>query len=155
MQMENTIARGDSIRSSHVFEADSSRDGCQDSDKYKVKQNTCNRLFTILIESEPSERFFPVQILIDYIKQRGYNHGPLFSLPSGDAVPINQFNTELRRVLIFCGLDCSRYKSHSFRIGAVCYAAEKGFSDAQISGLGRWSSDPFKIYTRPPSLKAN
>ena len=35
MQMENTIARGGPIRSSHVFEADSSRDGCQDSD-YKV-----------------------------------------------------------------------------------------------------------------------
>ena len=78
-----------------------------------------------------------MQILIDYIKQRGYNHGPLFLLPSGDAVSINQFNTELRRALIFCGLDCSRYKSHSFRIGAAFYTAEKGFSDAQIRGLGR------------------
>ena len=89
MQTENTIVRGGSIRSSHVFEADSSRDSCQD---------TSNRTFTILIESEPSEPFCPVQILIDYIKQRGYNHGPLFSLPSGDAVSINQFNTELRRL---------------------------------------------------------
>ena len=119
------------------------------------KHNTCNRPFTILIESEPSEPFCPVQILIDYIKQRGYTPGPLFSFTSGDAVSINQFNTELRRALTFCGLDCSRYKSHSFRIGAACHAAENGFSDAQIRALGRWSSDAFKIYIRPPSLKAN
>ena len=86
-----------------------------------------------------------MQILIDYIKQRGYNHGPLFSFTSGNAVSINQFNTELRRALKFCGLDCSRCKSLSFRIGAACYAAEKGFSDAQIHALGRWSADAFKI----------
>ena len=121
----------------------------------RFKHNTCNHPFTILIESEPSEPFGPVQILIDYIKQRGYNHSPLFSLTSGDAVSINQFNTELCRALIFCGLDCSRYKTHSFHIGAACYAAKKGFYDAQIRGLGRWSSDAFNIYIRPPSLKAN
>lgn len=121
----------------------------------KFKHNTSNRPFTILIENEQSETFCPVQILIDYLKWRGYNQGPLFLGSSGRAVSINQFNTELRRALNFCGLDCSRYKSHSFRIGAACHAAEKGFSDAQIRALGRWSSDAFKVYIRPPSLKSN
>ena len=96
----------------------------------RFKRNTCNCPFTTLIESEPSEPFCPMQILIDYIKQRGYNHGPLLSFTSGDAVSINQFNTELHQALKFCGLDCSCYKSQSFRIGAACFAAEKGFSDA-------------------------
>ena len=121
----------------------------------RFKHNTCNRPFTILIESKPSEPYSPMQILIYYIKQRGYNQSPLFLFTSGHAVFINQFNTELRRALKFCGLDCSCNKSHSFHIGTACYAAEKGFSDAQIHALGRWSSNAFKIYICPPSVKAN
>ena len=121
----------------------------------KFKHNTSNRPFTVLIESEPSEPFCPVQLLLDFLKLRGFDRGPLFLFSSGEAVSINHFNTALRQALTFCGLDCSRYKSHSFRIGAACHAAEKGFSDAQIRALGRWSSDAFKVYIRPPSLKAN
>ena len=121
----------------------------------KFKHNTNNRPFVITIESEPSETFCPVQTLIDYIKLRGYHKGPLFTCAAGGAISTNNFNTELRRALNFCGLDCSRYKSHSFRIGAACHASEKGFSDSQIRALGRWSSDAFRTYIRPPSLKAN
>ena len=121
----------------------------------KFKHNTNNRPFVITIESEPSEQFCPVQTLIDYIKLRGYHQGPLFTCAAGGAISTNNFNTELRRALNFCGLDCSRYKSHSFRIGAACHASEKGFSDSQIRALGRWSSDAFRTYIRPPSLKAN
>ena len=121
----------------------------------KFKHNTNNRPFVITIESEPSEPFCPVQTLIDYIKLRGYHKGPLFTCAAGGAISTNNFNTELRRALNFCGLDCSRYKSHSFRIGAACHASEKGFSDSQIRALGRWSSDAFRTYIRPPSLKAN
>ena len=40
--------------------------------------------------------------------------------------------------LAFCDLDCSSYKSLSFRIGAASLAAENGLSDAQIRDLGRW-----------------
>ena len=121
----------------------------------KFKHNTNNRPFVITIESEPSEPFCPVQTLIDYIKLRGYHKGPLFTCAASGAISTNNFNTELRRALNFCGLDCSRYKSHSFRIGAACHASEKGFSDSQIRALGRWSSDAFRTYIRPPSLKAN
>ena len=42
--------------------------------------------------------------------------------------------------LAFCDLDCSSYKSLSFRIGAASLAAENGMSDAQIRGLGRWTN---------------
>ena len=42
-----------------------------------------------------------------------------------DMSPISahQFNIELQRCLAYCGLDTSRYKSHSFRIGGACHAA--------------------------------
>ena len=121
----------------------------------KFKHNTNNRPFVITIESEPSETFCPVQTLLDYIKLRGHQKGPLFACADGEAISTNDFNLELRRALTFCGLDCSRYKSHSFRIGAACHASEKGFSDSQIRALGRWRSDAFRTYIRPPSLKAN
>ena len=66
----------------------------------------------------------------------------------------NQFNSELSRCLKFCSLDTSRYKGHSFRIGATSHAADKGFSDAQIRTLGRWKSDAFKLYIRSECLSA-
>ena len=37
-------------------------------------------------------------------------------------------------------------KSHSYRIGGACHAAEVGYSDDQIRALGRWKSDGFKVY---------
>ena len=121
----------------------------------KFKHNTNNRPFVITIESEPSETFCPVQTLLDYHKLRGFHKGPLFTCAAGGAISTKKFNIELRRALNFCGLDCSGYKSHSFRIGAACHASEKGFSDSQIRALGRWHSDAFRTYIRPPSLKAN
>jgi hypothetical protein len=47
-----------------------------------------------------------------------------------------------------CGLDSSRYKGHSFRIGAASLSAEKGLSDSQIRAMGRWNSNAFRKYIR-------
>ena len=77
--------------------------------------------------------------------------GSLFCHSDNRAISVNQFNSELRRCLAFCGLNPQRY-THSFRIGAACLAAEKGFSDAQIRALGRWKSDAFKLYIRNSTL---
>ena len=57
------------------------------------------------------------------------------------------------RACHLCDLDPSRYKGHSFRIGAASYAADRGFSDAQIRMLGRWKSNAFLRYLRVPNLK--
>ena len=62
---------------------------------------------------------------------------------------------ELQRCLAYCGLDTSRYKSHSFRIGGPCHAADRGYSDEQIRALGRWKSAAFKVYLRSEVLQAN
>ena len=68
-------------------------------------------------------------------------------LPEGSAVKTEVFTRQLKGALAFCDLDCSSYKSHSFRIGAASLAAENGMSDAQIRGLGRWKSEMDLSYT--------
>ena len=62
-----------------------------------------------------------------------------FCLADASAVKTEVFTRELKHgsPCFFCDLDCSSYKSLSFRIGAASLAAENRMSDAQIRGLGR------------------
>ena len=87
-----------------------------------------------------------MEFLLRWCRVRGSNSGPLFYLADGSAVKLEVFTHQLKGALAFCDLDCSRYKSHSFRIGAASLAAENGMSDAQIRGPCRWKSDAFKLY---------
>ena len=121
----------------------------------RFKHNTKNRPHDIIIDREDSLPFCPVKSLLAYLRPRGHSNGPLFCTFDGSPITTRYFNSELRRCLIFRGLDTSRYKSHSIRIGAVCLAADQGYSDAQIRALGRWQSDAFKVYIRPVALHAN
>lgn len=121
----------------------------------KFKHNATNRPFDILIERELSSPFCPVQAMLSFCKSRGHQPGPLFCHPDMSKITVSQFNTVLHCCLTFCGLDTSRYKGHSFRIGTACHTADKGFSDAQIWALGRWKSDAFKVYIRSDTLHAN
>ena len=61
-------------------------------------------------------------------------------------------HSALSTALKFCGLDPTRYKGHSFRIGAATHAADKGMSDAQIRTMGRWKSNAFLKYIRLQSM---
>jgi len=83
------------------------------------KHNTQHRPFDVLIDGEDSQPYCPVKTLVQYCHLRGRQAGPLFCHHDGRPITVSQFNTELRRCLIFCGLDPGRYKSHSFRIGAT------------------------------------
>ena len=112
----------------------------------EYKHNTSRRPFDILIAREVSSAFCPVLALIQYCELRGSSPGPLFCHADQSPILTHQFNVELQRCLAYCGLDTSRYKSHSFRIGGACHAADRGYSDAQIRALGRWKSDAFKVY---------
>ena len=71
------------------------------------------------------------------LRLRGFSPGLLFCHADQSPILTHQFNVELQRCLAYCGLDTSRYKSHSFRIGGACHAADRGYSDAQIRALGR------------------
>ena len=119
------------------------------------KHNSNNRPFDILLAAEESQPYCPVTALIQYCKVRGDRPGPLFCHADYSPISVYQFNSELQRCLTYCGLDISRYKSHSFRIGGACHAADKGYTDAQIRALGRWKSDAFKVYLRSEVLCAN
>ena len=97
-------------------------------------------------------QFCPVQLMLEYLALRGPKPGPVFILADGSAVTKTQFTEQLYIAFKYCGLDPSRYKGHSFRIGAASYAAEAGMSDTQIRDLGRWKSNAFQKYIRIPSL---
>lgn len=95
--------------------------------------------------------FCPVGILMDYLAMRGYHDGPLFVL-KGSPVERKYFCDLLSIAIKRCGLNPTRYKGHSFRIGAASHAVERGFSDAQIRFMGRWKSNAFLRYIRLHSL---
>ena len=102
-----------------------SMDGCIRSLKITIchlKHNTSNRPVDIIIARDSASPFCPVQAMLDYCKVRSFSPGPLFYLHNRP-ITVNQFNAQLRSCLSFCSLDSSRYKSHSFRIGAACHAA--------------------------------
>ena len=96
----------------------------------------------------------PVQSLLDYLSLRGPVDGALFQ--SLDGRPISRsFFTELLSLAVrSCGLDPTKYKGHSFRIGGASFAAESGLSETQIRLLGRWKSDAFRRYIRIPTLQS-
>ncbi|XP_028405752.1 uncharacterized protein LOC114528322 [Dendronephthya gigantea] len=96
----------------------------------------------------------PVQTLLDYFARRGLSDGPLFRTLDGRAVTRRLFTEHLALIFRACGLDPTKYKGHSFRIGAATFAAECGFSDAQIRVMGRWKSDAFRKYIRSPNLSS-
>ena len=102
--------------------------------------------------TEPVDNFIhraqpvcPVYLLLAYLNLKGSSRGPLFCW--GDF-----FTKALADPLLFCDLDVSGYKSHTFRIGAVSRAASQGMSDAQIRAFRRWKSNAFLQYNRAPSI---
>ena len=86
---------------------------------------------------------------------RGLAKGPLFAFANASPVSRNFFCQYLSKALQCAGLDPSKYKDHSFRIGATTTAADMGMSEAQIQSMGRWKSIAFKRYIRIPMLRMN
>lgn len=91
----------------------------------------------------------PVQAFESYraLVAPASEQAPCYSY-KGNPVRRALFCSYLASALRFCGMDPSRYKSHSFRIGAATCAAQKGYSEEVIKALGRWSSGAFRGYIR-------
>ena len=113
------------------------------------KHNYNRHPFSIVINRKPSH--CPVESVLLYLKHRGPVLGQLF-IDCGKPITHNLFLEQLSRAVKSCGLDSSRYKDHSFCIGAASYAADRGLSDSQIRTVGRWQSNAFTKYIRIPSL---
>ena len=88
----------------------------------------------------------PIQSLREFIQFRGQHDGPLFCMMSGKPVKPYIFDSQLHKTLKFCCLDSTRYKGHSFRIGAASFRSEQGDSDSQIRALRRWKGNAFLKY---------
>ena len=98
---------------------------------YKHSYNRPTFSLTISRQS----KFCPVNTMLEYLEIRGHQSGPLFLTTEGQAVSRELFVNFLSRALVHCNLDPSRYKGHSFRIGAASHAAEQGFTDQIRSEL--------------------
>ena len=121
---------------------------------YKVTfRNQYNeRPFSIIVSRQSVS--CSVTLLTKYLAFRGFHPGLLFMTVDGLPVTRSWFSTQLSLAIQLCGRCPSRYKSHSFRIGAASHVAEQGFSDAQIRLLGRWKSNAFQKYLRVPCLSS-
>lgn len=73
-----------------------------------------------------------------YLKLRPNGSPLLFLDAAGHPLMRTRFDRALRSLLKFCGLDPSRFKGHSLRIGAASQAAIDGKSDAYIRAARRW-----------------
>ena len=92
----------------------------------------------------------PVAITKLYLAQAPNRGGPFFQHLNKSPVTYQVFSSYLKSVITFLGLDSTRYKSHSFRIGAATHAAAKGFSEEAIKRMGRWRSNALQNYIRMP-----
>ena len=110
-----------------------------------------NYFFQTISFSHGKTDLSAITALVQFLDLRKTNAGPLFCYRDGTAVTRTHFDQVLRKCLKMVGLDSSKYKGHSFRIGAATSAAEDGtqcMSDAQIRSLGRWNSNAFQKYIR-------
>ena len=78
---------------------------------------------------------------------------PLFL--SNDHKPLTQaeFSSAVSCLLEELGLTASHSNIHSFRIDAATSAKDAGISDVYVKKLGRWQSDAFQTYIKPPPAK--
>ena len=96
------------------------------------KHSYNQRPFSIILHCHNS--CCPVRFLLHYLSLRGNRPGTLFLNSDNSPVSRTIFAELLSLSLKACVLDSTRYKGHSFRIGAASSAAERGMSDAQIVG---------------------
>ena len=76
---------------------------------------------------------------------------PLFSLSSGKPLSRAIFVKKTKDVLHYLGFDRRFYSSHSFRAGGATSAAMSGLKDWELKILGRWKSNCYQCYIRPPA----
>ena len=106
---------------------------------FKQSYNQCP--FSIIFHRHNSRCL--VRFLLDFLSLRGNRPGPLFINSLISPVSRAIFAELLSLPWKACGLDSTHYKSHSFRIGASSFAAEREMSDAEIRALGHWRSNAF------------
>lgn len=89
------------------------------------------------------------EVILHYMAVRPTSGYQFLSHLDGSPLTPYQFRSVLAKTLKYSGIDCSRLKSHSFRIGGATYWIMQGFSEDEVKKMGRWSSNSYKLYVRP------
>lgn len=71
---------------------------------------------------------------------------PLFMLHNGTPMTSKMMCDAVNTVAGLCGMDPSKYKSHSFRLGGATTLATAGASAHVIQAIGRWTSYAYQLY---------
>ena len=79
----------------------------------------------------------PVAAMLSYLCVRGMADGPLFKFTDGRVLTRQRFVSAVRAGLDKAGIDSSKYRGHSFWIGAGTTAAARGIEDCILKTLGR------------------
>ena len=95
----------------------------------------------------------PVRAMTKFLyarKAHAPQQTPLFTMSTGRFLTRQDVSSRSKSLLEAAGYDPTFYSSHSYRIGAATTAAASGLPDHLIQQLGRWRSDAYKGYVRPP-----
>jgi len=85
-----------------------------------------------------------------YLGKRNKQLGPLFITKEGKGWTRAMFHAGLKSLIDDLKLDKHCYNTHSFHIGAETLASLAKIPDSHIQILGRWRSNAFNRYIRPP-----
>ena len=96
----------------------------------------------------------PYRRMVDYIKLRGHDQGPLFRYANKLPVQKTAFAKYLKAIIANTELTSKKISPHCFRIGAATWAAKSGFSSEQIKAMGRWHSNSYQKYIRVVSISS-
>ena len=75
---------------------------------------------------------------------------PLYKFSSGQLLTYPIYNAIIKRLVALAGFNPAHYSTHSIRAGAATQAARSGLDPESIKRLGRWRSQAYTLYLRPP-----
>lgn len=78
-----------------------------------------------------------------------------FVFRTGEFLTRSVFSKMVSDLLTRLGYHSGDYGTHSFRAGAATSAALAGLQPWEIKQLGRWKSDAYMVYIRPPKLSTS
>ena len=130
-------------------------DGHLDAIKFKLHSHKFSGPFIPEIELERrlDPNICPVRAVMEYRNLRSHKGHYLFAHENGKVVTRRYFAKLLVFALKACGLDHSKYSTHSIRVGAATDMANRGLSVTQIKMRGRWHTYAFIRYLRQEVIR--
>jgi len=89
----------------------------------------------------------PIKAVISYLSKRTNQPGPLFITKDGKGWTAAMFWTALKSLLVKLK---DYYNTHSLQIRAATSTSLLNMPDSHIQLLGRWQSNAFQRYIKPP-----